>query len=29
VAFDGIGHDCPGAFWQRWVDEVAGFRLGF
>ena len=28
VALDGMGHDYPRAFWQRWVAEVAGFCLG-
>lgn len=25
VAFEGMGHDYPPAFWRRWVDEVVGF----
>jgi pimeloyl-ACP methyl ester carboxylesterase len=25
VAFEGMGHDYPPAFWRQWVDEVAGF----
>lgn len=25
VAFEGMGHDYPPAFWRPWVDEVVGF----
>jgi pimeloyl-ACP methyl ester carboxylesterase len=27
VEIEGMGHDYPPQFWQRWVDEVAGFCL--
>ena len=27
VALEGMGHDYPRQFWQRWVDEVSGFCL--